>query len=635
MESPYGRHQLCEKMKICSKGFYPILFNLHRNPESEWLEDVAVLSGRKEAGRIDGVEQMVTILLDAISFDETVIKIPKCADIISEGRFIINYEDSERLFSSSIGGKQLDVSKFLKPSLTNHHGKKKIWLEEYDKFYQVSLLDEHCEEIEQLSSQMSNLSSGTDPSQPRVEEDLVDEPGQAAQFTLPGENLCCLPAGAQPTPSGVTTPFLPGVCLSSGPGCSPISGPPAPHAGLAQPAGGPPPAPPAGLPAPGPPAGPPHPGPPVQGPPVGPPGPGPPGPGPPGPGPLGPGPPGPGPPAGPPGPGPPAGPPGPGPPAGPPGPGPPLPGQAPGVILGPFGVGVLGAGTDALRTGRAGNDRHGNQLVAIRTNLQAAPNLTHREIRHALLNGPPVAAGQIPYPNMSFWPTYINHVMLPSLIHPLKYKIYFGVDVQQFYYFRANYVEPFLANRRIVTGTADSMTAMFFLKFRQDIPYRYLGLLFGDAEHKTISSWFDDILDSVYQTSPLLVRSRNLSNPNNLRDLLEDMHSASVRNTRFSASFTPTMNEVMRRNPLLGHLHLVGCMWDSRTILIPKSQDFDQQRREYSTKIKSNGIIKIAASGLDGKQKFQYLTTNSISPACSDEAMSSFLIDLETTQGNV
>ena len=577
-------------MKICSKGFYPILFNVRGNSESKWLENVAVLSGRKDTGRIDGVEHIVTILLDAVNFDEKVIKIPKCADIISEGRLIIYYlRMSEDFNSSSIAGNQLDVSKFLKPSLTNHHGKKKISMEEDENFYQVSLLDDHCEEIEQLSSQMSTLSSGTEPSQPGAEE-LITGPEFTLQAAL-----------------GPPAPGFPG----QGPhGPGPPAGPPGP--------------------------GPPGPGPPGQGPPAGPPGPGPPN-GPPGPGPPN-GPPGPVPPAGPPGPVPPAGAPGPGPPAGPPGPGPPGPGppgpgQARVGLLGPLGVRVLGAGRDDLKTGAAGNDRHGNQLLVIRNDLQAAPDLTHRETRHALLNGPPIAAGQIPYPNMPFWSTYINHLMLPSLIHPLKYKMYFGVNVQQFYYFRETYVEPFLG--RIVTGTADSMTAMFFLKFRQDIPYRYFGLLFGDAEHKTISKWFDDILDSVYQTSPLLVRSRNLSNPNNLRELLEDMHSASVRNTRFSASFTPTMNEAMRRNPLLGNLQLVGCMWDSRTIKIPKSQDFDQQRREYSTKIKCNGIVKIAASGLDGKQKFQYLTTNSISPACTDEAMSSFLIDLETTQGNV
>jgi hypothetical protein len=50
------------------------------------------------------------------------------------------------------------------------------------------------------------------------------------------------------------------------------------------------------------------------------------------------------------------------------------------------------------------------------------------------------------------------------------------------------------------------ITVMFFLSL-------YLVML-----STKISEWFND---SVYQTYPLLVRSRNLSNPTNLWDLLE------------------------------------------------------------------------------------------------------------------
>jgi hypothetical protein len=87
INSSFGRHQLCEKMKICSKGFYPVLFNFHLQPSNMWLEEVAVVSGRKEKGRIDGVDLLVSILEDADDqFSEKTIKIPKHAAIKNEGR---------------------------------------------------------------------------------------------------------------------------------------------------------------------------------------------------------------------------------------------------------------------------------------------------------------------------------------------------------------------------------------------------------------------------------------------------------------------------------------------------------------------------------------------------------------------
>ena len=106
-----------------------------------------------------------------------------------------------------------------------------------------------------------------------------------------------------------------------------------------------------------------------------------------------------------------------------------------------------------------------------------------------------------------------------------------------------------------------------------------------------------------------------------------------LRNTRFTSSFTPTMQEAMRRNPQLGNLKLVGICWDSRHIKTQHPIDFKFQRRSYSTKIHNNAIVVLSACGLDAIEKFVYLTAASVSPANTDEALASFIIDLETDYG--
>ena len=182
-------------------------------------------------------------------------------------------------------------------------------------------------------------------------------------------------------------------------------------------------------------------------------------------------------------------------------------------------------------------------------------------------------------------------------------------------------------------GTADAVTALFFLKFKQDIPYDVLGIMFGGSVDTTMIKWFYLVLDFVYTNSAVLTRSRNLTGGFHLLEILEELHGATLRNTRFTAAYTPTMNEVMRANPQLGQLKLVGTIWDSRSLRIPHSLDFNFQKSSYSTKIGDNAILKIAACGMDSIQKFIYLTTCSISPRNADGAICRYLMDLEANQG--
>ena len=158
-------------------------------------------------------------------------------------------------------------------------------------------------------------------------------------------------------------------------------------------------------------------------------------------------------------------------------------------------------------------------------------------------------------------------------------------------------------------------------------------LMFGGVSRNTLNQWFHMILHYIYTNDPLLLRSRNLSNPVNLKALFEELHAITLRNTRFTSSFTPTMQEAMRRNPQLGNLKLVGICWDSRHIKTQHPIDFKFQRRSYSTKIHNNAIVVLSACGLDAIEKFVYLTAASVSPANTDEALASFIIDLETDYG--
>ena len=54
------------------------------------------------------------------------------------------------------------MSRFMKPNLLNHYGTAVLKLREDESFYHVSLVNKMEDpELEELSSQMSNLSSGT------------------------------------------------------------------------------------------------------------------------------------------------------------------------------------------------------------------------------------------------------------------------------------------------------------------------------------------------------------------------------------------------------------------------------------------------------------------------------------------
>ena len=488
-----------------------------------------------------------------------------------------------------LGGREVNVSRFMKPCEINQHGKKRLTVTVKTMYYQVELSDTHqVDDMEVLTRQMSHLSSSSmseAASQPMEVDSPLLQCGPLARL-----GLVSLPLRGQDEPGGLDE-VLPNDRPQGGNG-GPLggnSGPPGGNGGPPRGNGGPPGGnggPPGGYGGPpggygGPPGG--HGGPPGGH----------------------------------------GGPPG--------GHGGPQRGLGVGVF-GPAPRPVLNPADDILDT--RNNDRNRRDLRSAKRAMRRVRHLTHRETRNLLLGGPPAAPPQVPYVGIPYLNTYLNNLVLPSLISPALYETYFTVSLQDFYLFRDQYVAPAMIvdNKRIHGGTSDSITALFLIKMRQDPSFRLLGLMFG-CSSQTAQDRFNMVLDFIYANSSVLQRSRNLGNVGNLTEVLEEFHNATMLNTRFTAAFLPTLRRFEQLNPHLGPLKLVCICWDSNCVLCCHTSSFDHQKRMFSTKIKDNAIIKLAATGLDGIRRFLYVAGASISPSCTDEGLCSFLIDLETNQG--
>ena len=220
---------------------------------------------------------------------------------------------------------------------------------------------------------------------------------------------------------------------------------------------------------------------------------------------------------------------------------------------------------------------------------------THRETRNYLLNGDPAPPPQTPYPNLPYWSRYLNHVLLPSLIRPERFKEYFGYTEQQLYHLRDRYVVPALAhlNMRPYLATADSVTVLFLMKLRKDIDFLSLHLFFGDLGDGTVERWFHCVLDYIYSQGNLLQDLRRLSQNQPMTRILDALHAATAANSRCCAMFIPMMQRFQAQNPLLPQHRLVVVDWDSRHIPIPHTSCFSHQQRLFSTKIHGNAVVKL------------------------------------------
>jgi hypothetical protein len=231
----------------------------------------------------------------------------------------------------------------------------------------------------------------------------------------------------------------------------------------------------------------------------------------------------------------------------------------------------------------------------------------------------------------------VNRLLLPETIPPHEYRDIFGVTVQEFYGLREDYVMAALVaeGKRPYLGTPDAVTGLFLLKMHKALDDRMLGLLYGGSDKTVPESWFKMVLRHIYSTSPFLVRMRSLGQNNNLRDMFEECHQATMANSRCAAVFAPQVQQYQINNPNAGPMRFVLLGWDTRHMKLMKPENHEHQKRLFSTKIKSNAIVKLVGCPPDGIVRFLYVLLASLSPSCTDEGLSRFIIDMETNLGEI
>ena len=307
-------------------------------------------------------------------------------------------------------------------------------------------------------------------------------------------------------------------------------------------------------------------------------------------------------------------------------------------VFGPEVRPMLGPALDRLQC-HHGNDRHYGLLVAARNYLRNIPQrLTNRETRHLLLNGPPVhpiARQRLLYRSLPYLPRYLNKFLLPSLINPINYEHLFGFDPRTFYQFREDYIIPAMLHHRKKphSGTADAMAALFLMKLKHDITVSVLLEMFGLRSKATVKKWFYFLLEWVYMNSPIIQRMQNLSNPQVKLDIMNELVCATLLDEKFSAVYSGWVQRYNNSNPNQVPKRLTCVSYDSKVIKTPSSLSFDHQKRTFTTRINKNGMLKLVGAALDGTQKYIYVTTASISPAHTDESLSSSILHFEANSG--
>jgi hypothetical protein len=105
-----------------------------------------------------------------------------------------------------------------------------------------------------------------------------------------------------------------------------------------------------------------------------------------------------------------------------------------------------------------------------------------------------------------------------------------------------------------------------------------------------------------------------------------------VMATRQHGCFFPVV-EMLRIHKGFVRERSVVKVWDSRDVEIEKITDLEKQKGTFSTKIKANALKKIQCSSLDGKAKFIYCLTDTLSPSNTDAKIMKYILDLETAEG--
>ena len=126
-----------------------------------------------------------------------------------------------------------------------------------------------------------------------------------------------------------------------------------------------------------------------------------------------------------------------------------------------------------------------------------------------------------------------------------------------------------------------------------------LGCMFS-CEESVVSDWLNLVLDYHHANDVFLVRSRNLSQPNNISEVLQEARDATVRHEIACAMYEPIIANYLANNP--NHIATHGALWavvicfDSQTFQIMKSRDFHKQQLSFSSKTHANGLNHVCHS---------------------------------------
>ena len=101
-------------------------------------------------------------------------------------------------------------------------------------------------------------------------------------------------------------------------------------------------------------------------------------------------------------------------------------------------------------------------------------------------------------------------------------------------------------------GTMDSVTSLFLVKIRKMIDMETIAFMFGFHNKSTVSDWYHEVEDYIYQHGELLTMSRNLSNNNVLRQMLNELHQVTMRSERARVTYDGRQRAFEAANPGVG-----------------------------------------------------------------------------------
>jgi len=217
--------------------------------------------------------------------------------------------------------------------------------------------------------------------------------------------------------------------------------------------------------------------------------------------------------------------------------------------------------------------------------------------------------------------------MLPSLLLNKEFKDTYGYSRQDFFSIRDKFIIPAMRGSEPYVLDHDGITSFWMMKLRQNPSYRLAEIQYGLSSSQ-LTTIFWRITEYVYANSRFCRRNRNLANPANLNEVLEECRNATVNH----GTIFPIVEKL---RIALGHHNRrsVILIHDTRDLKMMKTTDLHKQKSSWSSKSKANAMKKIQVASVDGRVAFIYCLSYTISPRNNDERAYKNIVDMETVGG--